>query len=202
MIVAVSPAYADPSDPCPHLLSGFPSSRFLKQVKEFRSELIRGYHLPPNYTSAYYARRIEPYLAKPTYQEVLQPQALYRGMYLTPDELAEVLENGMKLNRVSRTAAGGGISFSSDIQEAVTYIFDSANEVPNKIGVVFAVEMNEEMKLANPVVSIDGLELKDFDYIDIGAILESSGAVPVVIKSLIFPGSAAKSPAGNDKSLS
>jgi ethanolamine utilization protein EutA len=40
-------------------------------------------------------------------------------------------------------------------------------------------------------VSIDGLELKDFDYIDIGEMLPSSGAVPVVIKSLIFPTSAA-----------
>ena len=39
-------------------------------------------------------------------------------------------------------------------------------------------------------MSIDGLELKEFDYIDIGAMLESSGAVPVVIKSLIFPGNA------------
>jgi ethanolamine utilization protein EutA len=39
-------------------------------------------------------------------------------------------------------------------------------------------------------VSIDGLELKEFDYIDIGTMLESSGAVPVVIKSLIFPNSA------------
>jgi ethanolamine utilization protein EutA len=39
-------------------------------------------------------------------------------------------------------------------------------------------------------VSIDGLELKEFDYIDIGTMLEASGAVPVVIKSLIFPGSA------------
>ena len=38
------------------------------------------------------------------------------------------------------------------------------------------------------MVSIDGLELKEFDYIDIGTMLESSGAVPVVIKSLIFPG--------------
>ena len=41
------------------------------------------------------------------------------------------------------------------------------------------------------VVSIDGLELKEFDYIDIGAILDTSGAVPVVIKSLIFPSTAA-----------
>jgi ethanolamine utilization protein EutA len=46
------------------------------------------------------------------------------------------------------------------------------------------------MKLANPIVSIDGLELKDFDYIDIGAMLDMSGAVPVVIKSLVFPASA------------
>ena len=41
--------------------------------------------------------------------------------------------------------------------------------------------------LAAPIVSIDGLELKDFDYIDIGAILDTSGAVAVVIKSLVFP---------------
>jgi ethanolamine utilization protein EutA len=41
------------------------------------------------------------------------------------------------------------------------------------------------------VISIDGLELKQFDFIDIGELLESSGAVPVVIKSLIFPSSAA-----------
>ena len=50
------------------------------------------------------------------------------------------------------------------------------------------------MKLDNPIVSIDGLELKEFDYIDIGAMLESSGAVPVVIKSLIFPGAAPERP--------
>jgi ethanolamine utilization protein EutA len=47
------------------------------------------------------------------------------------------------------------------------------------------------MRLDSAIVSIDGLELKEFDFIDIGALLESSGAVPVVIKSLIFPTSAA-----------
>jgi ethanolamine utilization protein EutA len=41
------------------------------------------------------------------------------------------------------------------------------------------------------VVSIDGIVLHDFDFIDIGALLETSGAVPVVIKSLVFPASAA-----------
>jgi ethanolamine utilization protein EutA len=43
------------------------------------------------------------------------------------------------------------------------------------------------MQLDNAIVSVDGLELKEFDYIDIGSMLPHSGAVPVVIKSLIFP---------------
>jgi ethanolamine utilization protein EutA len=55
------------------------------------------------------------------------------------------------------------------------------------VGGLIGIHYCEEMKMTNPIVSIDGLELKEFDYIDIGAILDTSGAVPVVIKSLIFP---------------
>jgi ethanolamine utilization protein EutA len=59
------------------------------------------------------------------------------------------------------------------------------------VGGLIGIHYCEEMKLPNPIVSIDGLDLKEFDYIDIGAILDTSGAVPVVIKSLIFPASTA-----------
>jgi ethanolamine utilization protein EutA len=59
------------------------------------------------------------------------------------------------------------------------------------VGGLIGIHIREEMKLDHPVISIDGLELKEFDYIDIGAILDASGAVPVVIKSLIFPATAA-----------
>jgi ethanolamine utilization protein EutA len=55
------------------------------------------------------------------------------------------------------------------------------------VGGLIGIHYCEEMKLKNPIVSIDGLELKEFDYIDIGAILDTSGTVPVVIKSLVFP---------------
>jgi ethanolamine utilization protein EutA len=58
------------------------------------------------------------------------------------------------------------------------------------VGGLLGIHLHEEMKIRNAVVSIDGLELKEFDYIDIGAMLETTGAVPVVIKSLIFPGNA------------
>ena len=55
------------------------------------------------------------------------------------------------------------------------------------IGGLIGIHCQEEARLPNPVVSIDGIVLKEFDFIDIGALLETSGAVPVVIKSLVFP---------------
>ncbi len=55
------------------------------------------------------------------------------------------------------------------------------------IGGLLGIHCREELRLANPIVSIDGLELAAFDFIDIGTMLESSGAVAVVIKSLVFP---------------
>jgi ethanolamine utilization protein EutA len=59
------------------------------------------------------------------------------------------------------------------------------------VGGLLGVHLREEMHIDNAIVSVDGLELKDFDFIDIGTMLPASGAVPVVIKSLIFPTSAA-----------
>jgi len=59
------------------------------------------------------------------------------------------------------------------------------------IGGLVGIHAHSELKLANAVVSIDGIVLHAFDFIDIGALLETSGAVPVVIKSLVFPPSAA-----------
>ena len=43
------------------------------------------------------------------------------------------------------------------------------------VGGLMGIHYCEEMKFNNPIVSIDGLELKEFDYIDIGAILDTSG---------------------------
>lgn len=59
------------------------------------------------------------------------------------------------------------------------------------IGGLVGIHAHSECKLANPVVSIDGIVLHEFDFIDIGELLDTSGAVPVVIKSLVFPQSAA-----------
>jgi ethanolamine utilization protein EutA len=57
------------------------------------------------------------------------------------------------------------------------------------IGGIVGLHFQEELKIENPIISIDGISLNDFDFIDIGALIPSSGSVPVVIKSLIFPAS-------------
>ena len=59
------------------------------------------------------------------------------------------------------------------------------------IGGLVGIHLHTEVKVPNTVVSIDGIVLQEFDYIDIGELLDTSGAVPVVIKSLVFPQSAA-----------
>jgi ethanolamine utilization protein EutA len=62
-------------------------------------------------------------------------------------------------------------------------------------GGLIGIHFHEELRLPYPVVSIDSLELREFDYVDIGGMLEYSGAVPVVIKSLVFPGAGERKPA-------
>jgi ethanolamine utilization protein EutA len=55
------------------------------------------------------------------------------------------------------------------------------------VGGLIGIHCRQELHVANPIVSIDGLELREFDYVDIGAMVQTSGAVTVVIKSLVFP---------------
>jgi ethanolamine utilization protein EutA (predicted chaperonin) len=57
------------------------------------------------------------------------------------------------------------------------------------IGGLIGIHCVEQLRLPNPVVSIDGITLREFDFVDIGEIIPASGAVPVVIKSLVFPAS-------------
>ncbi len=55
------------------------------------------------------------------------------------------------------------------------------------VGGLLGIHIKQELHFPGALISIDGIELKEFDFIDIGAIIPTSGAVPVVIKSLVFP---------------
>ena len=55
------------------------------------------------------------------------------------------------------------------------------------IGGLLGMHCRENGLVPNPVVTIDGIALNSFDFIDIGGVLRATGAVPVVVKSLLFP---------------
>jgi ethanolamine utilization protein EutA len=59
------------------------------------------------------------------------------------------------------------------------------------VGGLAGIHCHEALGIRQPIVSIDGIMLSDLDFVDIGALLETSGAVPVVVKSLVFPASSA-----------
>jgi ethanolamine utilization protein EutA len=46
--------------------------------------------------------------------------------------------------------------------------------------------LKEDMRIASELLVIDGIALRDFDYIDLGRIRMPSCTVPVTIKSLVF----------------
>ena len=51
---------------------------------------------------------------------------------------------------------------------------------------LFAV-LRGELGFAGGLITLDGLEVGDLDYLDIGAPRPPSGVVPVIVKSLVFP---------------
>lgn len=55
------------------------------------------------------------------------------------------------------------------------------------VGGLIGMHCRENGLSANPIVSIDGITLGAFDFIDVGDVLRATGSVPVVIKSLVFP---------------
>ena len=126
---------------------------------------------------------------------------------LDPEVIAQAVRTGMTrldlLNADNPIAVGfhwGGSAtfwrldaFCKGLIQALRVNLDKGNPLvlvsDGDVGGLIGLHLREELEVAEPVVSIDGIDLREFDYIDIGEILPSSGSVPVVIKSLVFPGS-------------
>lgn len=67
-----------------------------------------------------------------------------------------------------------------DKGQPVVLVFDA--DIAKLVGNI----IEKELLPGSGIISIDGIDLKDFDFIDIGQELPDAKAVPVVIKSLIF----------------
>jgi ethanolamine utilization protein EutA len=60
--------------------------------------------------------------------------------------------------------------------------------VDGDIGKLLGHILEHELGVMRDIVAIDGIQLREFDYVDIGEVIRPNNAVPVVIKSLLFPG--------------
>jgi ethanolamine utilization protein EutA len=54
------------------------------------------------------------------------------------------------------------------------------------IGASLGGILNEELEVTSPLISIDGLQLVELDYVDVGEVIQPANVVPVVVKSLAF----------------
>jgi ethanolamine utilization protein EutA len=55
------------------------------------------------------------------------------------------------------------------------------------IAATLGAVLRDELGFTGDLVTLDGLELGDLDYIDVGVPQQPSGVVPVIVKSLVFP---------------
>jgi len=136
---------------------------------------------------------------------VIAPEIDLTGDTIDPGAINDAID--LALNRFDLAHAdqavaiafhwGGSATFQR-LHDFCTGIHDGLGEFTAKghpiimvndgdVGGLLGLHLKEEMGSEAHVISIDGIELKEFDYIDIGALILSSGAVPVVIKSLVFP---------------
>jgi ethanolamine utilization protein EutA len=140
---------------------------------------------------------------------VIVPDLPLEPEELVPDDIARAIESALRRNDLADGEQPVALcfhwegsatyrrldDFCKGVTQGLSACLDQGHPLvlvsDGDVGGLIGIHAHEEAKLDCPIVSIDGVELKEFDFIDIGALLEASGAVPVVIKSLVFPTSAA-----------
>jgi ethanolamine utilization protein EutA len=58
--------------------------------------------------------------------------------------------------------------------------------IDGDIALTLGTILREELAVANDLLILDGIDLRDFDFVDLGRIRHPSNTVPVTIKSLVF----------------
>jgi ethanolamine utilization protein EutA len=84
--------------------------------------------------------------------------------------------------RLAAVAEGIAIAMPATIAAGLPLVLLIEGDVGRSLGRV----LHYEVAPAANVVAIDGVELKHFDYVDIGTVIDTTNVVIVIIKSLLF----------------
>jgi ethanolamine utilization protein EutA len=84
--------------------------------------------------------------------------------------------------RLHAVAAGICAALPRTLEEEMPLVLLIDGDVGKSIGRI----MLHEIAPSADVIAIDGVALKEFDYVDIGSVIEPTNVVPIIIKSLLF----------------
>jgi ethanolamine utilization protein EutA len=132
---------------------------------------------------------------QPTYDcgEVIEPAALAQAIraHFTAFDLVEgEKEVALALRwlgapsyeRISAFAEGIRHGLATTIERKLPVYVMLDGDIAQTLGAI----LREELLVESEILAIDGVVLRDFDYIDLGRIRMPSYTVPVTIKSLLF----------------
>jgi ethanolamine utilization protein EutA len=101
-----------------------------------------------------------------------------------PFALALAWRGTPEFSRLAALAAGLASALAPQIARAQPIFLVLDGDVAQTLGALLV----EEHGVSGPLAVLDGLYLRDFDYLDLGRIRLPSRTVPVTIKSLVFQG--------------
>jgi ethanolamine utilization protein EutA len=84
--------------------------------------------------------------------------------------------------RLHAVAAGICAALPRTLKERLPLVLLIDGDVGKSLGRVIRHEIAPDAD----VIAIDGVQLKEFDYVDIGSVIELTNVVPIIIKSLLF----------------
>jgi ethanolamine utilization protein EutA len=84
--------------------------------------------------------------------------------------------------RLHAVAAGICAALPRTLQEQLPLVLLIDGDVGKSLGRIIRHEITPDAD----VIAIDGVQLKEFDYVDIGNVIELTNVVPIIIKSLLF----------------
>jgi ethanolamine utilization protein EutA len=86
--------------------------------------------------------------------------------------------------RLKALADGIHMGLHNTVREKKPLVLVLDGDIARTIGEI----LRRECDVGGDIVSVDGVQLREFDYVDIGEMIRPTNVVPLVIKSLLFSG--------------
>ena len=134
-------------------------------------------------------------MARPNYElgDVVNPQALASaienhlaafGLLDSPTDIALALHwSGVPSYRRLRGFAEGVVE---GLRRRVADGLPIYLMIDGDIALTLGTILRDELSVTNDLLILDGISLRDFDFVDLGRVRHPSNTVPVTIKSLVF----------------